>query len=117
MNSKKINELVGASYRRLDKKRVDIIASNVSTIDLKKYINKLKKAEKENTLTISSSSTLDKKDLKKILELLPHKKVILEKDPSLMLGLRIAHDDMIYDFTLKDSLNNILGYVEQNYDQ
>lgn len=115
MNSKKIDELVGVSYKHLDKKKVNTIASLISTSDLKKYIKKLKSVEKESTLTISSSSPIIKQDLKKILKLFPHKKFVLEKDPSLMLGMRITDNDIVYDFTLKNSLDKILSYVEQNY--
>src|SRR3990167_6053666 len=78
MNKKKIDELIGASYRYLDQKKVEKIASLLSIKDLKKYINGLKLGEKENTLIISSSSPLNNQDLKKIIKLFPYKKVILE---------------------------------------
>lgn len=115
MKSKKIDELVGASYKHLDKQKVNAIASLITTSDLKKYIKKLKSAEKENTLTISSPNSIVKQDLKKIIKLFPHKKIILERDPSLMLGMRITDNDIVYDFTLKNSLDKILSYLEQNY--
>src|SRR3990167_7887065 len=116
MNKKKIDELIGASYRYIDQKKVEKIASLLSIKDLKKYINGLKLGEKENTLIISSSSPLNNQDLKKIIKLFPYKKIILEKDPSLMLGMRIVDNDIVYDFTLKNSLHRILSFVEQNYD-
>lgn len=116
MNSQKIDELIESSYKHLDKKKVDKIASHINTQDLKKYINGLKLAEKENTVIVSTASPLNNKDLKEIMKLFPNKKIVLEKDPSLMLGVRIVNNDIVYDFTLKNSLHKILSYVEQNYD-
>ena len=116
MKKKIIEELIGLSYRRLDQKKVNTIASVLSAKDLKQYINKLKSSEKESTLTISSCGTMNSQDLKKIVKFFPNKKVVVEKDPSLMLGVRITDDDVVYDFTLKNSLHKILNYVEQNYD-
>lgn len=116
MNSKKIDKLVLASYKNnnLDQKKVNKIASLISRSDLKKYINGLKSAEKKKSLIISSP--INNQDLKKFEKLFPHKKIIFKKDPSLMLGIRIVDNDIVYEFTLKNSLDKIVSYIEQNYD-
>lgn len=116
MNSKKINKLVVTSYKDnyLDQKKVNKIASLISKSDLKKYINGLRLAEKKKSLIISSP--INNQDFKKFEKLFPHKKIIFKKDPSLMLGIKVVDNDVVYEFTLKNSLDKILNYIEQNYD-
>lgn len=116
MNSKKIDKLIIASYKNnsLDKKRVNKISTLLSKPDLKKYINKLKLTEKKKTLIVSSP--INNQDLRKFEKLFPNKKILFEKDPSLMLGVKIVDNDIVYEFTLKNSLDRILNYIEQNYD-
>lgn len=116
MNSKKIEKLVAASYKNsnLDQKKVNKIASLISKSDLKRYINGLKLRERKNSLIISSPS--NNLDLRKFERLFPHKKIMLKKDPSLMLGMEIVDNDVVYEFTLKNSLDRIINYIEQNYD-
>lgn len=116
MNSKKIDKLVAASYKNdcLDQKKVSKIASLISKSDLKKYINGLKLIEKKKNLIISSP--IDNRNLKEFEDLFPHKKIIFKKDPSLMLGVSVIDNDIVYEFTLKNSLDKIISYIEQNYD-
>lgn len=116
MNSKKIDKLVAASYKEgyLDQKKVNKFASLIGRSDLKKYINGLKLVEKEKSLVISCP--IDIQNLTKFEKLFPNKKIILKKDPSLMLGMRIVDNDIVYEFTLRNSLDKILNYIEQNYD-
>lgn len=116
MNRKKIDRLVALSYKgsRLDSKKVNKIASLISKSDLKKYINGLKLIEKKKSLIISSP--INNQNLEKFERLFPHKKIIFKKDPSLMLGVCIVDNDLVYEFTLKNSLERIQKYIEQNYD-
>lgn len=116
MDSKKINKLIAASYRNsfLDEKKVNKIASFISKSDLKKYISGLKLVESKKSLIVSSPT--NDQDLKKFRRLFPHKKIVFQKDPSLMLGVRVVDNDLVYDFTLKSSLDKIINYIEQNYD-
>jgi hypothetical protein len=116
MNSKKINKLISASYKDnyLDEKKVNKIASLISKADLKKYINGLKLTERKKSVIVSSP--INNQDLKIFEKLFPHKKIVLKKDSSLMLGVQIVDNDIVYEFTLKNSLDKIVNYIEQNYD-
>ena len=116
MNKKKIDKLVIASYKNnfLDQKIVNRIASIISKADLKKYINGLILTEKKRSLIISSP--INNPDLKKFEQFFPNKKIVFKKDPTLMLGMKIVDNDIIYEFTLKNSLDKIVSYIEQNYD-
>lgn len=116
MNSKKIDKLVLASYSKnvLDKKTVNKISTLLSKSDLKKYINGLKLTEKRRNLIVSSPITFFA--LKKFEKLFPNKKILYKRDPSLMLGVEIVDNDIVYEFTLKNSLDKIISHIEQNYD-
>lgn len=116
MNKKKINNLVLASYKGnfLIQKNVNRIATILSKSDLKKYINGLRLTESKKSLIVSTPTNYQ--DLKKFEKLFPHKKIIFKKDPTLMLGMEIIDNDIVYEFTLKNSLEKILNYIEQNYD-
>lgn len=116
MNSKKIDKLVEISYRNnsLDQKKVNRISALLSSADLKKYINGLKLTESKKNLIVSGPTI--NQDLKKFEILFPHKRIIFKKDPTLILGLKIVDNDIVYEFTLKNSLDKILNYIEQNYD-
>lgn len=116
MNKRKIDELVLVSYSNnfLDQKKVNKIAALISKIDLKKYINGLKLMEKKKSLIVSAP--LNNQDLNKFEKLFPNKKIIFKKDPKLMLGVRIVDNDIVYEFTLKNSIDKIISYIEQNYD-
>lgn len=116
MNSNKIDKLISLSYKGkyLDEKIVNKIASLINKSDLKKYINGLKLIEKKENLIVFSP--INNQVLKKFEKLFPNKKIIFKKDPSLMLGVRIVDDDNICEFTLKNSLDKIINYIEQSYD-
>jgi hypothetical protein len=116
MDSKKIDKLVIASYKGdyLNPTQVNKIASLVSRTDLKKYINGLKLAEMKKSLLISSP--VNNQDVKRFQKLFPNKKIVLKKDSSLMLGIKVVDNDIVYEFTLRNSLDKILNHIEQNYD-
>lgn len=116
MNCKKMDKLVKASYKdgALDAKKVSKITSLISKADLKQYINMLRQVEKKNTLMISSP--IDYKNQNDFKKMFPNKKIIFKNEPSLLLGIKIVDNDMIYDFTLKNTFEKIINHIKQNYD-
>ena len=116
MKKKIIDKLVSQSYKKnsLDQKKINKISTLLSKADLKRYINGLKLAEKKKSLIVSSP--INNQDLEKFQKLFPNKKIIFKKDPSLMLGVRIVDNDMVHEFTLKNSLDKIISYMQENYD-
>ena len=116
MNKKKIDKLVLASYSNnvLNKRSVNKIVTLLSKLDLKKYINGLKLTEKKRSLIVLSP--INNLDLKKFEKLFPNKKIVFKQDPSLLLGMRITDNDIVYEFTLRNSFDKIQNYIEQNYD-
>lgn len=116
MNAKKINQLVLSSYSNLylNEKKVKKIASLLKKSDLKKYINGLRREDMKKSLIVAAP--MNNYDNSKFIKLFPNKKIIFKKDPSLMLGVKIVDNDMVYEFTLKNSLDKIINHIEQNYD-
>lgn len=116
MNSRKINKLVAASYVNncLNQKTVNEISVLLSKSDLKKYITSLKIENMKKTLIISAP--INNLDLTKFKKLFPNKIIFLKNDPSLMLGVKVVDNDIIYEFTLRNTLDKIISYMEQNYD-
>lgn len=116
MKKKIIDKLVSASYSNnfLDQGKVNKISALINKSDLKKYINGLKMVERKKNLILSSP--FDNPDLAKFKKLFPNKQIIFTKDPTLMLGVKIVDNDIIYEFTLKNCLDKIIAHIEQNYD-
>ncbi len=120
MRKKQINQLVLASYTKnaLDDKKVAKIANSLSRKDLKVYIRGLKLAEKKKKIYVALPSASVYNTSKKIfINLFPGRQIEIEEDKLLMLGGRVMADDMVYDFSLKNRLDDFLAAVEQNYDE
>jgi len=118
MTTKDIKKLVLASYtkNKLDEKKVEKIAKLLSIADLKAYIRGLKLEEKKHKVYIAlASKTIYNKKRKDLENLYKGKELVVEEDPSLLLGMRILDNDMLYDFSLKDRVNKITQETVDNY--
>ena len=113
MNRKNIKTLAIASYSKgnLDKRIVNKIANLLSRKELRYYINVLKSLERKKTLivSISTKKSFFKTELSKVY---PGKKIIFEYDPSLLAGVRIINDDLIYEMSIKNTLERIAYEVD-----
>lgn len=117
MHKKLLKQLVALSYSddSLDKAVVLEIAEKLSRKELKLYINALKKEEQARRVVVA----LPKKDeqmFQKLQDLFPKKRMEVEEDPSLILGMKITDNDMVYNFTLQNTLKNIVKYVDEAND-
>ena len=108
MTKKVIKKLAKASYKgqNLDKKTVNRIAPKLCRKDLKAYINMIKLLENKKTIILSLAT---KKVLgaKQFQSLYPNKKVVYEFDPTLLAGVKITDNDIIYEKNLRNTLENI----------
>lgn len=113
-----INNLVTASYtnKNLDLERVQKIAEFLNRKMLKAYIKALKRFEKKMTVFVDMPNTPNDTEKNEIKGLFPEKKIIYNIDPTLLAGMRLSADDILYELSMKDSLNKILDEIEQNYD-
>ena len=113
MNKKKIKELVLASYK-IDEEKIKKIAPLLNRSDLKKYIGGLKTMESKKNVIVTTPFTNVKQEM--LENLFPNKRIVYKKDPSLIVGLKIQDDDIVYDFNLKNTLNNLISYIKQDYE-
>jgi len=107
MTKKQIKQLASASYTKeiLDSKKVEKIAALLSRADVKEYIRALKLAEKSHTVSLVLPDAKLYNSNRKFWEnAFKNKRVIVEEDPSLLLGVKVINNDMIYDMTLKNNL-------------
>lgn len=116
MNIKKIKMLVLSSYtdKKLNSDMVNKIAALLTRKDLKIYIKVVKNYEKENTVIVSLPFMYnDKKIFDKTFK---GKKIIYKEDPSLIAGVRIINNDIVYEYDLQNTLEDIATYIGLAYD-
>jgi len=116
MTRKQIKKLVVASYTRdaLDSKRVNRIVKLLTRSELKEYIKGIRNQERSRTLFAFAPKVSAKENLKKVLKkLFPDKRIEVKEDQSIIAGVRIVNSDNVYDFNLRNNLENLVSYINQ----
>lgn len=123
MKYKDIKKLAIQSFTKndLDQKRVTLIAKHLKRSDMKKYIKALKLIEKKNTIYLVLPNEKIKDGINYITELLKKRystrKIEFLYDESLIAGIKIINDDLIYEHSMGNTINNLITYLkEENYD-
>jgi F0F1-type ATP synthase delta subunit len=119
MNKQIIKQLVSDSYTdgELDAGKVMKIADILRQSELKEYIHAVKEFEKKTTVLVTVPSQTMSNDIQESMqELFPKKKILLDYDPNLILGVKVTDNDKVYEFTLRNTLEKMVQYLEQNYD-
>jgi F0F1-type ATP synthase delta subunit len=118
MNKKILKELISESYTRneLDPIKVMRIADILSRSELKQYIQALKDTENNMSVTVTIPDGMEDLELEQFKDIFQNKKICIEKDPSLLLGVKITDNDMVYEFNLRNTLEKMVKYVEESYD-
>lgn len=113
-----MKQLVIASYTDgvLDQDNVNKITSLLKNEELKIYIKALKYAEKKSTVMIETPFQADGETKKTIQGVFKDKKIVYNVDPSLLLGMKITDSDDVYDLSLKNKLERIESFLEEQYD-
>lgn len=114
LDKKFLKQLVEISFRanEFNQPVVEKISSHLSRNELKKYVDELKKEDRKRTVIVEVPTKDGELHLDQIQSLFPNKKILFRKDTSLILGMRIIDDDIVYEFDLKDSLENMRSYIE-----
>lgn len=115
MTKKQIRSIVVASYtdKGLDEEIVKKISFLLSRKDVKAYIREIKLVEKKRNIYIALPSENVYNIHKDLLQnLFVDKKLVFEEDSSLLLGVRIIDNDMVYEQNLKQKLESILECVD-----
>lgn len=118
MTKRLLQQLVLASYHKdhLSPNIVDEISGRLDRKDLKAYLRALKLMEQQKKIYIampkSSVYNTSKKELEKLY---PGKDIVFTEDPSLLLGLQLVDNDMVYEMSLQHTLETVLEEVDQQY--
>ena len=112
----KIKKLARDSFvnTNMDERKIKKIAKLLNGENLRAYIRFLKRIEKKNTIDLILPT--DKigevsKIVGKINKLYPNKKVMIQIDPTLIAGIRIVNDDLIYEVSLGKMLEEAVGKI------
>lgn len=118
MTKKNIKQLVFASYKKenLDEATVEHIANLLTKTELKEYVRELKSYEQKNTVVIVLPYMPNAKDQKKISENFMSKKIMYMIDSSLMVGIRVIDNDLISEYNLKNTLEEMSEHITQTND-
>jgi len=114
--NKKIKQIAVASYTngKLDPKKVTVIANTLTRKELKAYIKELKNIERKKRVTVVSPSPLEPAEKKIIAEKFSGKQIEYKEDLSLMAGVKIIDNDIIYDLNLKNILEDLASHISRN---
>lgn len=116
MINRKIKTLASLSFEKnyLDIKRVNKISKDLSRRELKEYIKFIKQIEKKRKVVAFVANLSQKKTLEKDMKrIFLDKKIEIVEDKSLIAGLRIIDNDNVYDFNIKNTLENITSFINQ----
>src|SRR3989338_695165 len=116
MKIREIKKLAEQSFtnENLDIKKIKRIIGLLGKKQLKIYIKFLKKLENERLVWVfTPMDKVEDKITGKIKNMFPNKKIEYVTDPSLIAGLRVIDNDMVYEFNLKDSLDNLIAYLKK----
>lgn len=116
MQKKLFKQLAFQSYKgnELDEKTVIAIANQLPRKELKKYIKELKREENRKSIEITLAKEPTDQDKKEFRDLFPDKKILYKVNPSLIIGMEVKNNDMIYELNLKHTLNKIVNYLGES---
>ncbi len=115
MKKNQIKQLASMCYEKglLDEKSVTMALPYLSRKDLRLFIKQLIRFDQKNTVTVTSATLLSDKILSKIAGMYPNKKVQTVIDPSLLMGVRIVDNDIVYSANLSDILDKMVSHVSE----
>lgn len=99
--------------KTIKKSEYSRIIKVLSAKELKLLVKYLIEGKVKNTVYITTSDALSKKDKTAFEQMFKEKNVVLETDPKIGLGVKVKDYDMEYDLTLDSSLRNIVRKVEE----
>ena len=115
MTKKLLNSLVKISYNNnaLSRKTALSIGNKLSRKNLKLYLKALKNNEKKNTVkVIIANDKINKISLeKKLKQEFGNKKIVFQVDKTLIAGIRVIDNDLIYDYNLNNTINSLITHI------
>lgn len=116
MTKKQIKQLANFSFSKdlLDGKKVNRVSKLLTRNELKIYIKALKNIENSKKVTLVTPNIKGMGEIvSKLKSLFPDKRIELKEDKTLLAGVKIIDNDNIYDYNLKNTLKNLVGFINQ----
>ncbi len=115
MNNDQLENLANLSYTgdSLDEKTVSAVADRLKRGNLKRYIKELRMRENKNRVIVTLPFQPDENDKKRFGDIFAGKNILFNIDQSLLMGVQIINNDIIYNLNLKDSLERIVSHVSE----
>lgn len=111
MTKKQISILAQKSFRNkeLDSKKVKLFTAKMKRKELRGYIREIKSIDSQNKVKVfvPNLKVFNKNYVSPLLKHYKGKKIVYGEDPSLIVGIKLVDNDLIYDFNLKNSLENL----------
>lgn len=118
MNKHILKQLVSESYtgENVDARKVMRITDVLTRSELKDYIHALKDQESKTTVTLTVPEGMEGIELEQFKDIFPQKKLNVETDENLILGVKVTDNDNVYEFNMRNTLEKMVEYIERNYD-
>lgn len=115
---RKIKQLVLASYTsgQIDVEKINRIVNFLNRQELKQYIKGLKYTEQKSTVIVDVPIPKEQEYKSEFQSIFPDKKIVMHLDPTLILGMRVTDNDIVYEMNLKDRLVSLEASIEEDYD-
>jgi len=110
-----LQNLVDLSYAgdSLDEKTVLAVADRLKRGNLKRYVKELRKRENKNRVVVTLPFQPDENDKKRFGDIFAGKRILFNIDESLLMGVQIINNDIIYNLNLKDSLERVVSHASE----
>jgi F0F1-type ATP synthase delta subunit len=109
MTKKDIKSLATVSFtgNNLDEKKVNRIIKYLNRHDLKQYIKTLKTLEKQKNVYIYLSHKDNNLIISELKQIFKNKNVVTMEDKSLIAGIKVVDNDLVFEQNIKNNLNNL----------
>lgn len=98
----------------LDQQKVLAVTRHLKRRDLKEYIRTLKLLEKQKNVFVLSPTKPTPEETTRLKEMFPEKNLSVRIDNTLLLGLKVIDNDMVYDISLKGRLEQIETFTKNS---
>lgn len=122
MDYQKVKKIAEQSFvnNKLNPKIVDLVAKKLKRSEIKKYIKALRLLKRKKTiyLILPEIEKNTNQEISYILNFLkkayPQKKIEIQKDPSLISGIKVINYDIIYNYNIKNTINSIISHINKS---
>src|SRR5258708_29893413 len=113
MTKKEVKKIALLSFADsdIDVRKVKRFTQTMNRRELRQYVRFLKLIDSQKKIKILTPIKEDLDLKNRISRIFPKKRIIFEEDPSILLGIRIINNDILYDFNLENEFEELKKFV------